>query len=79
MTNGFTPTQERLLDVLADGQSHQKNDLMAAIGTEATSSLLRVHLTFLRRKLRPMGQDVVCELLQERTYYRQVRKISPSE
>lgn len=58
----FTPTQQRILKVLSDGLSHSKSDLVACLGDDrAGPNTLSVHLTLLRRLLRPHGQDIVCE------------------
>lgn len=75
----FTPTQVRILEVLKDGMPHRPNELRDCLNDEAcVQSNLRAHLTFLRKKLRRMGQDIICECGQgRRMFYRQVRNLLP--
>lgn len=75
----FTPTQRRLLEALQDGLGHSSKDLLGALNdTQADLNLLRVHLTLLRKRLRPRGQDVVCELRSGCAYYRWTRYVMSS-
>ncbi len=80
MANGWTAIQEKLLDLLSDGISHQRSELLACIGDDlATPNALQAHLTRMRLKLRPIGNNVVCEIHDSRIYYRLVRVISNTE
>ena len=83
----FTKTQQRILDVLADGQPHLRKELWACCpsvsGIEDEKSLNEFarlqtnrHLISIRYKLRAIGQDVVCEVHQRRMYYRQIRLLN---
>lgn len=58
--NGFlTPTQRRLLDVLADGRQHTAEELRTCLGDEmGDPALLRNTIAIMRRRLRPTGYDV---------------------
>jgi hypothetical protein len=70
----FTPTQQRMMNVLSDGLPHSLKELVACLDYELASPRgVAVHITFLRRKLRPIGQDVSCERLNHISYYRLVR------
>lgn len=72
----FTPTQQRLLRVLSDGQDHSAEELRAVLGDDmAGRSALSVHLTYLRKKLQRQGQDVVC-LFRHGFFYRHVRLLA---
>ena len=74
--NGFTPTQRKILDVLSDGQGHSTEELRKCLWDELTDvSTVRVHLTQMRAKLRPIGQDI----LYRDSMYRHVRLVSISE
>lgn len=59
----FTPTQRRMLTILADGKAHTRQELFACLSDDmADLSAIKWHLSKLREKLRPMGQDVICEI-----------------
>jgi hypothetical protein len=76
----LTPTQRRMLDVLADGEPHRKVELHACLD-KPTGPLRNIatHLMMLRRELRRHGEDIltVREPGQETTY-RYVRVLTPS-
>lgn len=62
----LTPTEERLLVLLLDGQPHSRQELIAhgMEGDELTeASALRTHLSSLRTKLRPTGTTVIAQSL----------------
>lgn len=55
-----TVTEEKLLDVLRDGMEHTREELLLCLDDElSTVDNLYVHITYLRRKLRPLGQDII--------------------
>lgn len=57
----FTPTESRLIRMLADGQPHPKGQLVQCLPDElATFEALRQHILRLREKLEPIGQTIVC-------------------
>jgi DNA-binding response OmpR family regulator len=74
----FTPTQERILTILADGMAHPRRELWDQMtdenDKEAAQNLSR-HLSILRKRLRIKGEDIVCELNGSgyRICYRHVR------
>jgi hypothetical protein len=70
----FTPQEQRLLDVLADGMPHPRRELKGVLYDELAEGYgaLSVALTYLRKKLRRKGQDIVCELVRRGIWYRQV-------
>lgn len=73
MSNGVTPTQKKMLEVLADGLPHADLELHACLPDDlGAMSNIRAHLAALRKALRPKGQDVSCERLGGRTYYKHV-------
>lgn len=73
MTPDFTPTQRRMLAVLRDGRDHTTAELAACLDDEQTGPrAVAVHLTHLRRKLRPDGMDVVYVVAGYRRSYRMV-------
>lgn len=70
----FTPTESRMLAVLADGLPHSRAELHACLFDDlGPLSNVNCHLTAIRRKLRPAGQTIVCELRRLGICYRRVR------
>jgi len=77
--NHFTPTQKAMLNVLSDGHRHTREELHACLPDElGPISNIRTHLMHIRKKLRPAGQDIICELFQRRIHYRCIRLLSDS-
>lgn len=75
--NGFTPTQRRILAVLNDGMPHNRGELWACIGDDkGVPSLLSQHISNIRKHLRPIGQDIICEFANRTLNYRHVRLLA---
>ena len=75
----FTETQQKFIDILSDGKSHHRTELRNAIDSQATFANVHDHLYLLRKKLRPIGQDIICELANRRICYRHVRLLGSSQ
>jgi len=69
----FTDTQEALLAVLSDGKPHDRSELLSAMDKLTDFKTVRVHISNIRKKLRPRGEEIVCEYANRRTFYRHVR------
>jgi hypothetical protein len=70
----MTPTQRRMLSLLADGRPHTRRELHALLWDEQGAlSNIQPHLSRLRHTLRPKGQEIICEIVNRRICYRQVR------
>jgi len=74
----FTKTQQRILDVLSDGLRHQNQELKELLPDQEADGLAKhktviVHIVHIRKKLRPIGQDILCEFYNRKKYYRRVR------
>lgn len=70
----FTPTEQRMLKILSDGFPHHKSELQVCLPDNLGDiTNIRAHLSFLRKKLRPKGEDILCELCRGEAYYRWVR------
>lgn len=70
----FTPTQQAMLDVLADGLPHTFDELHACLLDDLSQiSTIQFHISNLRKVLRPLGQDIICEVANRRKYYRHIR------
>ena len=62
MSNGrLSPTEQRIYDLLSDGLSHNREELHACLDELANSKALTVFVTHMRAKLRPKGEDIICE------------------
>lgn len=76
-SNHYTPTERRILAVLSDGEIHMREELMKCLPDPefSTNTHLNDHLVVLRKKLRAMGQDIVCVSHKRRYAYRQMRHL----
>lgn len=76
----FTPTQQRLLAILEDGEPHCRADLLKCLSDDLTlPSTLRVHICLLRKRLLPQGRGVACEFVAGKIHYRLFRRISKDD
>lgn len=76
-TRYYTPTQQRIIDLLQDGLPHLRIELMKCLGDDLTTvATLHSHFVKLRKKLVPRGETIVCEILNRRIAYRHVRLLS---
>ena len=67
----FTPTEQRMYDLLADGLPHTRRELKACIDDElAELSAIKKHLTNLRKKLADRSEEIVCVFHQRTICYR---------
>jgi hypothetical protein len=73
----FTPTQQRLLDALADGLPHAPAELAALIDSQATIENLWSHLSYVRIRLRKRGEDILAVYHNRTLHYRHVRLLAP--
>ena len=74
MMPNYTPTEQRIMTMLSDGQFHTRGQLMGCLGDELTAvGTLHVHLTNLRQKLRPMGQDIIFRNIEGVSCYMHAR------
>ena len=76
-SNGLTNVQKKILEALSDGRPHTPQDLFKCLSDEMGSpATVAVHITGIRKKLRPKGQDISCETINRQAYYRHVRLLS---
>lgn len=74
MKRQFTPTQQRMVDLLSDGLPHSRHELHACLNDELQPLIhITPHLTLIRKVLRPKGQDIICEIYNRTVHYRHVR------
>jgi len=74
-SNGFTPTEKRIMDLLSDGERHARAEVHSLINDELSDlNNMRLHILNLRKKL-PEGEAVLCEISGYKTFYRHVKLI----
>lgn len=74
----FTPTQQRIVDLLSDGKPHTRKELHGCLWDElASRSMIKYHLCHIRKVLRPRGEDILCLYLNRTYQYQHVKLIKP--
>lgn len=71
----FTPTEQRIIDLLSDGQPHHRSELMGCLSDDlAKDGNFGAHLTAIRKKLGTLTpqETVLCVLVSRRICYRRV-------
>ena len=72
----LSDTQIKILKMLSDGQRHKRTELMKLLPSGSTDyRALSAQITRLREKLKPHGQDIICEYNQRAIHYRHIRLI----
>lgn len=72
----FTKTEQRIIAMLADGETHAKGELIICLEDELASfGSLKVHLSNIRKKLYTKGEDIVFVASQKCWGYRHVKKL----
>lgn len=77
--SGFTPTERRMVILLADGKPHTRKELHACLIDEMGPLCnIKPHLQAIKRKIEYLGEDIVCVLGQSRKIsYRRIKIILP--
>lgn len=76
----FTATEQRIMDLLADGKRHTRDELFSCLEDEMQKKdNVNVHLTYIRRKIRPVGHDIISISQQGTTYYQHVTLVSTDD
>ena len=76
--NSFTPTQQRIMGLLKDGQPHEKPELLACLDDEmATWQNVCNHISAIRKSIVPEGLQIVPILRNRRICYQLVRLFTP--
>ena len=77
----FTPTERKILAVLADGERHLRSDFYGPLDIQVevtgNDTALSVHVGNMRDKLRPIGKWIVNENYYRQSYYRLVNLVKP--
>jgi hypothetical protein len=79
----YTPTETKILKALSDGQYHCRYELLGLFSNDETQfNVLSQHITNMRGKMRPRGEDIVHYLNPEGrkgVFYRQVRLMASAQ
>jgi hypothetical protein len=75
-SNGFTKTEQAILNILADGKPHHRKELHACCGP-SLMAVVTQHIVNIRKKL-PPGHDIVARVLNrgKLPLYQHVRKLA---
>jgi DNA-binding CsgD family transcriptional regulator len=70
----LTPTQRKILSLLADGGAHAARELARLLPDDLGAvANVKPHLSRLRKTLRAKGEDIRCEIQGGAVRYRHVR------
>jgi hypothetical protein len=73
----YTPSEQRIIDLLADGMPHERREVLACLKDEmATLNSLSVMIHRLRPKVRELGQEIVTEYRRGGYWYRHIILLS---
>ena len=76
----WTKTQSRIIELLSDGQFHRTSEIRReAVDEYAETSTVSVHLSNIRAKLRPVGEDLQTRQIDGECAYRHIRVLSIAE
>lgn len=76
----FTQTEQRILLATANGEGHRVEVLLACFEDDtADKKNLGNVLYSLRKKLRPMGQDLIVQSFGRKVMYRRIRHLHSTD
>ena len=79
----FTKTERKIIAMLADGRRHRVDEMEESVLTngeyENKRVALQMHISNIRKLLRPIGQDIICQLHSGKKHYIHVRLIGTGE
>lgn len=75
-SNGYTKTEQAIIDILSDGKPHSRKELHACCGP-SLKKVVSTHVVNIRKKL-PPGQDIVAVMLNrgKAAFYQHVRRLA---
>jgi biotin operon repressor len=75
----YTPTEKRMMYLLRDCLPHSVEQLHDCLDDPLSSrAAVKVRVSGLRKKLQEQGEDVRCEPIDGKTFYRWVRLVAHS-
>lgn len=79
MKSRFTPTEQRIFNVLKDQMMHTTDEIRGQLSDELTSDdTIAVHISHMRPKVRP-SHEFISRRINGVLYYRYIRVIMPVE
>ncbi len=76
----MNPTERRINQLLSDGKPHLKEEIHACLYDELSDiKTIRYHISTLRKVVRLLGEEIICEFANRRIMYRKVRLLVPQE
>lgn len=70
----LTRTERKILRVVSDGKPHTREELRACLlDQRSQDATVAVHLTGLRKKINPMGLDIICVWHRRQRKYQWVK------
>lgn len=69
----FSPTQQRIVDLLADCLPHSNDEIYGCLLSAGTVNHIKQHLSNIRKILRPTGKDIATLKHNGRTHYCLIR------
>jgi len=72
----FTDTESRLWEILKDGEPHTLDELKKAVDEYCSTNNLRTHLSNMRKRLEPIGLNVIWQYKSRRPFIRLMRRVS---
>jgi hypothetical protein len=73
----LTAIQQRMLAILSDGLAHPITELRECLHDElGPDKNIMVHICWIRKYVRPLGQDVVYQRNNGRTFYCLMRRLN---
>lgn len=69
----FSPTQQRIVDLLSDGMLHSNEEIYGMLLTANSVNHIQMHISNIRKLIRPVGQDIRYILERGSSYYQLVR------
>lgn len=73
----YTPTEQRIIDLLSDGLPHERDEVVERIlpnvkEPQKHRHTIAAHIFYIRIKIRAMGEDIITELRKGGIHYRRV-------
>jgi DNA-binding CsgD family transcriptional regulator len=77
VSDNYTPTEQRIVDLLSDGMPHKREELHACLSDDlASRTAVQMHVSNIRKRIRVRGEEIICEYYHRNLYYRHVRLLN---
>ena len=74
----FTPTQQRIMDLLSDGESHAKGEVRTCLWDDlGAMKNIHPHIVAIRKAIRPLGYIITIQFRARTPHYILSQSISP--